>query len=280
MFAMLGNDRGGNAEYVVVKATEAAGKLERLSHVEAAAVRLAGITAWQGLFDHCDPQIRAVGSHPWRRRRCRASGDSVCQGCGRICRDDCCCRGFRFRPARMHMWWHGSYERGLCSLKEGAGNCFSIRYTVADKGPDRASMKSSPGRSESTAFAPRSTALPATPPASGGQPLTRTIKTCRHRSALASMHKPCPQPSQKSVAGNCPANSGGSPSRLHRSTDVAVTDDVVQLPVTQLEEALCLTVGVIFQTHGAQHRILIGNSDRRSRATRYGTGFRTEIFGA
>ncbi|MER8430053.1 NADP-dependent oxidoreductase [Mesorhizobium caraganae] len=52
LFAMLGNDRGGNAEYVVVKATELAAKPERLSHVEAAAVPLAGITAWQGLFDH------------------------------------------------------------------------------------------------------------------------------------------------------------------------------------------------------------------------------------
>ncbi|WP_245316371.1 hypothetical protein [Mesorhizobium wenxiniae] len=46
---MLGSDRGGNAEYVVVKATEAAVKPERLSHVEAAAVPLAGITACQGL---------------------------------------------------------------------------------------------------------------------------------------------------------------------------------------------------------------------------------------
>lgn len=54
MFAMLGNDRGGNAEYVVVKATEAAAKPERLSHVEAAAVPLAGVTAWQGLFEHGD----------------------------------------------------------------------------------------------------------------------------------------------------------------------------------------------------------------------------------
>ncbi|MER8827756.1 NADP-dependent oxidoreductase [Mesorhizobium sp. M0938] len=54
MFAMLGHGRGGNAEYVVVKATEAAAKPERLSHVQAAAVPLAGITAWQGLFDHGD----------------------------------------------------------------------------------------------------------------------------------------------------------------------------------------------------------------------------------
>ncbi|MER9875488.1 NADP-dependent oxidoreductase [Mesorhizobium sp. M0195] len=52
LYAMLGNDRGGNAEYVVVKATEAAAKPQRLSHAEAAAVPLAGLTAWQGLFDH------------------------------------------------------------------------------------------------------------------------------------------------------------------------------------------------------------------------------------
>ncbi|MGX9179814.1 hypothetical protein [Mesorhizobium sp. BHbdii] len=82
MFAMLGNDRGGNTEYVVVKATEAVAKPERLSHVEAAAMPLAGITACQGLFDHGDPQIRAAGSHPWRRRRCRGSGDSVCKAVG------------------------------------------------------------------------------------------------------------------------------------------------------------------------------------------------------
>lgn len=52
IYAMLGHDRGGNAEYVVVKAVEGTAKPEHLSHTEAAAVPLAGLTAWQGLFDH------------------------------------------------------------------------------------------------------------------------------------------------------------------------------------------------------------------------------------
>jgi NADPH:quinone reductase-like Zn-dependent oxidoreductase len=52
IYALLGGGRGGNAEYVVVKATEGAAKPERVDHVHAAAVPLAGLTAWQGLFDH------------------------------------------------------------------------------------------------------------------------------------------------------------------------------------------------------------------------------------
>jgi NADPH:quinone reductase-like Zn-dependent oxidoreductase len=52
IYAMLGRDRGGNAEYVAVKATEGAAKPETLDHTYAAAVPLAGLTAWQGLFDH------------------------------------------------------------------------------------------------------------------------------------------------------------------------------------------------------------------------------------
>jgi NADPH:quinone reductase-like Zn-dependent oxidoreductase len=53
LYAMLGSiDRGSYAEYVVVKPNEAAPKPARLSHIEAAAVPLAALTAWQGLFDH------------------------------------------------------------------------------------------------------------------------------------------------------------------------------------------------------------------------------------
>ena len=52
LYAMLGHDRGAFAEYVIVRKGEAARKPERLSHVEAASVPLAGLTAWQGLFDH------------------------------------------------------------------------------------------------------------------------------------------------------------------------------------------------------------------------------------
>jgi NADPH:quinone reductase-like Zn-dependent oxidoreductase len=50
--AMLGWDRGGYADYAVVKATELAPQPEGLDDAEAAAVPLAGLTAWQGLFDH------------------------------------------------------------------------------------------------------------------------------------------------------------------------------------------------------------------------------------
>jgi len=52
VFAMVGQDRGGQAEYVKLKTGELALKPNELSHVEAAAVPLAGLTAWQGLFDH------------------------------------------------------------------------------------------------------------------------------------------------------------------------------------------------------------------------------------
>jgi NADPH:quinone reductase-like Zn-dependent oxidoreductase len=52
IFAFIGLDRGTYAEYVVVKAMEMATKPETLDHVQATAVPLAGLTAWQGLFDH------------------------------------------------------------------------------------------------------------------------------------------------------------------------------------------------------------------------------------
>jgi len=47
---------GAYAQYVVVRASEVAAKPDRLSHNEAAAVPLAGLTAWQGLFDHAQLQ--------------------------------------------------------------------------------------------------------------------------------------------------------------------------------------------------------------------------------
>ncbi|MCK1743686.1 NADP-dependent oxidoreductase [Bradyrhizobium sp. 139] len=52
IYAMLGWDRGGYEEYVLVKAVEGAVKPSSLDHVHAAAVPLAALTAWQGLFDH------------------------------------------------------------------------------------------------------------------------------------------------------------------------------------------------------------------------------------
>lgn len=43
---------GAYAEYITVKANQLYFKPETIEHVEAAAVPLAGLTAWQGLFDH------------------------------------------------------------------------------------------------------------------------------------------------------------------------------------------------------------------------------------
>jgi NADPH:quinone reductase-like Zn-dependent oxidoreductase len=48
---------GTYAEYAVVRASEVAVKPESLSHREAAAVPLAGLTAWQALFEHA--QLKA-----------------------------------------------------------------------------------------------------------------------------------------------------------------------------------------------------------------------------
>jgi len=52
VYGMPGIDRGGSAEYVVLKESEAAQAPTALNNVAAAAVPLAGLTAWQGLFRH------------------------------------------------------------------------------------------------------------------------------------------------------------------------------------------------------------------------------------
>jgi NADPH:quinone reductase-like Zn-dependent oxidoreductase len=52
VFAMVGIDRGGYTEYAILKDTEAVAKPASLDAVAAAAVPLAAMTAWQGLFDH------------------------------------------------------------------------------------------------------------------------------------------------------------------------------------------------------------------------------------
>ncbi|HTN62373.1 MAG TPA: NADP-dependent oxidoreductase [Devosia sp.] len=57
VFAFLGPGRGSYGEYAIVKREEAAPKPANINHAEAAAVPLAGLTAWQGLFDH--GQLRA-----------------------------------------------------------------------------------------------------------------------------------------------------------------------------------------------------------------------------
>ena len=52
VFALLDRDHGGYAEYVIAKSNSVAPKPESIDFVHAAAVPLAAITAWQGLFDH------------------------------------------------------------------------------------------------------------------------------------------------------------------------------------------------------------------------------------
>jgi len=53
VWALTGFDRdGAAAEYAVVPASFLAPKPRTIGHVESAAVPLAGLTAWQGLFDH------------------------------------------------------------------------------------------------------------------------------------------------------------------------------------------------------------------------------------
>ena len=52
VFALLGTDRGSYAEYAIVKADEIVHMPEDIDHARAAAVPLAAITAWQGLFDN------------------------------------------------------------------------------------------------------------------------------------------------------------------------------------------------------------------------------------
>ena len=53
VFALTGFDRDGvAAEYAVVPASVLAPKPRELGHVESAAIPLAGLSAWQALFDH------------------------------------------------------------------------------------------------------------------------------------------------------------------------------------------------------------------------------------
>ena len=52
VYALLDRDHGGYAEYVVASEALVALKPASIDYVHAAAVPLAAITAWQGLFDH------------------------------------------------------------------------------------------------------------------------------------------------------------------------------------------------------------------------------------
>ena len=51
VFALVSTEHGGYAERTLVAANELAAKPRSLDFVEAAAVPLAGLTAWQGLFE-------------------------------------------------------------------------------------------------------------------------------------------------------------------------------------------------------------------------------------
>ena len=61
------NRDGAAAEYAVVPAAVLAPKPRSLTHVESAALPLAGLTAWQGLFDHGKlaegERVRVLGAH-------------------------------------------------------------------------------------------------------------------------------------------------------------------------------------------------------------------------
>lgn len=52
VYALLDGDHGSYAEYVIAKAKDVVRKPAKLDYLHAAAVPLAAMTAWQGLFDH------------------------------------------------------------------------------------------------------------------------------------------------------------------------------------------------------------------------------------
>jgi NADPH:quinone reductase-like Zn-dependent oxidoreductase len=62
VYAMLDTGPGGYAEYVTAEARVCAPEPRKLNHIAAAAVPLAGLTAWQGLFDegHLEPGQRVL----------------------------------------------------------------------------------------------------------------------------------------------------------------------------------------------------------------------------
>jgi hypothetical protein len=67
VFALTPFDRDGVAsDYAVVPAAVLAPKPRTLTHVESAALTLAGLSAWQGLFDHGalrnGERVRVVGA--------------------------------------------------------------------------------------------------------------------------------------------------------------------------------------------------------------------------
>jgi NADPH:quinone reductase-like Zn-dependent oxidoreductase len=68
VFALTPFDRDGvAAEFAVVPAEVLAAKPRKLSHVQSAALTLAGLSAWQGLFEHGGlrdgERVRVLGTH-------------------------------------------------------------------------------------------------------------------------------------------------------------------------------------------------------------------------
>jgi hypothetical protein len=61
---------------------------------------------------------------------------------------------------------------------------------------------------------------------------------------------------------------------------MAVADDLMQLPVAQVEEPLCLTISVVLQAQPTEKRVLERNSDWRAGAARSVPRFRIHVFGA
>jgi NADPH:quinone reductase-like Zn-dependent oxidoreductase len=57
LYGVPGIERGGYAQYVILKEDEAARKPKTLDDVAAASVPLAGLTAWQGLFRYGDVKV-------------------------------------------------------------------------------------------------------------------------------------------------------------------------------------------------------------------------------
>src|SRR5262249_46589288 len=70
VFALTPFDRdGGAAEYAVVPSAVVASKPKTLDHIQSAAIPLAGLSAWQAIFDHGGLQRGGRGIVTGARRR-------------------------------------------------------------------------------------------------------------------------------------------------------------------------------------------------------------------
>lgn len=102
IFAMLGIERGGYAEYAIVKDSEAAPKPRALDFVAAASVPLAGLTAWQGLFRYGELKAGAARADSRRLGRRQPFRHPVRQSQRRLCHHYRvrAAHGLRARPRR------------------------------------------------------------------------------------------------------------------------------------------------------------------------------------